>query len=188
MRIHTNRWELYETPIREALKAEQAAGRIAGHVTFKQLTRHRSRSHMAAYEIQLEAGERDRGRRAGNSGSYGAMRPEHDGYAATFDEWGWLLAAIYEIDPDLVVGAPAQPIYAGRADFHARTGFTYHPDLVAILADPAGDPYPVKQGRDLTGQRSRGRATVDAVRSYWPHKVAPRTPEWARAFRAGEVF
>ena len=183
MRIHSNRWELYETPILKALKAEKAAGRIAEHVTLKRLTKHRSRTHMAAYEIQLEADIRDRGRRAGNSGSYGAMRPEYDGYAATYDEWGWLLAALYEIDRDLLVGSATYPIYHSVFDFHAQTGNTYHPEL-ADMIDESGDPYPEKYGRELRGQRGRGRGIrVEG----WPGtKHAPRTAEWARAFRAGQ--
>lgn len=100
MRIHFT--ETHENPAAiayAALTECQAAGTVAGHVGFKTLTEHHGGPGFAyALEIQLEALTRDRGRRAGNSGSYGAG----ENYAATYDEWGFFLAALYRMDE----GAP----------------------------------------------------------------------------------
>ena len=103
-----------------ALQAEKMAGRIDAGVNFMTMTRHGSRTHANGFEIQLHANTRNNGRRAGNTGSYGAM-DAGDGYAATFDEWGWLIAALYAIDPDMVVGSPRTPVYAHAANFHHKT-------------------------------------------------------------------
>jgi hypothetical protein len=179
MRIHTNVIG-YTQQIRNALQAEKDAGRIAQHVTFKALTAHRSNSHRYAYEIQLEAAIRDNGRRAGNSGAYGAMQPEVDGYAATFDEWGWLLAALYEIDPHMIAGTLKTPIYADRVDFDYRTAFTYNPRELAATIREFGDPFPYVSGQAahtkrgyLEGRRGAGRVHYSAARAWNPHK--PRT-------------
>lgn len=173
--------------IRLELRVEQLAGRIASHVSFKTLAAHASRSHARAFEIQLEAEERDNGRRAGNSGSYGAMRPEVDGYAATYDEWGWLLAALYRLDPGMVVGTPKNPTYRDAEHFHEHTAWTYDPMrwLAYVLDWPTfadeRDPFPVVTGQAaktrrgyLEGRRGAGRVR-EIERAYWSHKVQPRT-------------
>lgn len=187
MRIHTDKI-LERATIVAALIEGKELGRIAEHVTFKRLTDHESRSHVVGWEIQLEASERDNGRRAGNSGSYGAMRPEVDGYAATFDEWGWLLAALFERDPGMVVGSPKHPTYANKADFDRKTALTYAPDaLLGYLVNAGYDPYPIVVGKAARTKRGyfvgrRGASRVDSQPSYWPGKVAPRTPDEVRAF------
>lgn len=187
MRIHTN---TIADPavIRQALAQQKGLGRIASHVTFKTLAGHRSQSHAYAYEIQLEAAVRDNGRRAGNSGSYGAMRPEYDGYAATFDEWGWLLTALYAIDPHMVVGTVKYPVYADRADFDHATGLTYNPEaLIQRINEDGADPYPIVTGRDgktvrgyMVGRRGANRS--DNPRGYWAHVERPRTVAEVTAF------
>lgn len=165
MRIYTNSRVIDEQVIHNALESEKKAGRIAPHVIFKTLSSHRSNRFDRAFEIQLEALERDNGRRAGNSGSYGAMRPEYDGYAATFDEWGWLLNALYEMDPYLVVGSPKSPIYRNREDFDEKTGLTYnYSEMLSMLRyeEEEGwedaDPYPFVLGRgSMRGRYGAGR-------------------------------
>ena len=185
MRIHTDNI-IQRTTVVAALNEGKELGRIAEHVTFKRLTDHESRSHVVGWEIQLEASERDNGRRAGNSGSYGAMRPEVDGYAATFDEW--LLAALFERDPGMVVGTVKLPVYANKADFDHRTALTYAPDaLLGYLTNAGYDPYPIVVGNAARTKRGyfvgrRGASRVDSQPSYWPGKVAPRTPDEVRAF------
>lgn len=192
MRIHTDR--LTVNDIRDALVAEQSKGRIAGHVSFKQLTRNGSRSHAQSYEVQLEARYRDNGHRAGNSGSYGAMRPEYDGFAATYDEWGWLLAALYRIDPDFIVGTAKYPIYSGAEQFHERTFLTYDPERLIAAIEADGDPYPLVTGRAsktkrgfMIGRRGADRASHETYRSYWGGKEQPRTVAEVREFAGLEV-
>lgn len=187
MRIHTNRIGYTQT-ITSALKEQKALGRIAGHVSFKTLEHRGSRTHHFAFGIQLQAEVRDSGRRAGNSGSYGAMNPKSDGYAATFDEWGWLLAALYEIDRDMVVGSPKRPTYANAVAFHRETAWTYAPDLLIDALENGDDPFPIVTGRAakakrgyMIGRRGADRQ-ADIGRPYWPHKVSPRTVDEVRAF------
>lgn len=168
MRIYTDSPDIDERYIRQSLENEKAAGRIAPHVGFKVLTRHSAREYARSFEIQLEAYERDNGRRAGNSGSYGAMSPEYDGYAATFDEWGWLLNALYEMDEYLVVGSPAHPVYDGRTSFDEKTGYTYnYSEMLRILQyeEEEGwqdsDPYPYVVGRGgLAGRYGANRCSM----------------------------
>jgi hypothetical protein len=199
MRIHTtiDSWE----KISDALTAEKAAGRIASHVYFKTLRAHRSTAKPYAYEVQLGAKIRDDGRRAGNTGSYGSMRPEIDDYAATYDEWGWLLAALYALDPWMTVGTPAHPVYADRENFDHKTAYTYNPaELLPLLeaghwptfvdADgyDGGDPYPYVTGRAAKSKRGYmiGRRGADrhddSYPAYLGRKLAPRTPAEVRAF------
>lgn len=188
MRIHTNSTMTWQQ-IHAALSEQQKLGRIARHVSFKTLDEHGSRTHRAAFEIQLEADERDNGRRAGNSGSYGALQPEHDGYAATYDEWGWLLAALFVIDNDMIVGTPRSPVYSGAENFHRRTAWTYDPERLIDALENGDDPFPILTGRAaktkrgyFLGRRGADRSTEDEIRSYWPHVVRPRTVDEVRAF------
>lgn len=53
----------------------------------------------------------------------GTRRPNHahsgavsDGYAASWTEWGWWLARVFERDPNARCG-----VYRGLDDFHAQT-------------------------------------------------------------------
>lgn len=152
-----------------ALDECKKAGAVAEHVSFKALTEHRSGGpgFMFALEVQLEAAYRDRGRRAGSSGSYGAMSHEYDNYAATYDEWGFFLAALYRMDG----AARCAPnfkrdsaVYYDADDFHFKTGRTYdatYPDYV----ENYGDEFPFRAGRNQVGRRGSGRLHVDS-----PHR------------------
>lgn len=188
MRIHTNTIESWE-PISDALTRQKNLGRIALHVSFKVLRQHRSNTRARAFEIQLEAHEQDNGRRAGNSGSYGAMRPEVDGYAATYDEWGWLLAALYELDRDMIVGSPKTPVYANAVAFHRKTAWSYAPEVLIDALENGDDPFPIVMGRGarakrgyMVGRRGADRFAEGDIRPYWTHKVQPRTVEEVREF------
>lgn len=185
MRIHTN-GIVREIDIRDALRGQIALGRIAKHVSFKTLDQHGSSVTPQAFEIQLEADERDCGRRAGNSGSYGAMRPESDGYAATYDEWGWLLRSLYLLDPNMIVGSPKHPTYANAQQFHRETAWTYDPESLIDALENGDDPFPFVTGRAaktkrgfFLGRRGAGRHGVEPS---WPHVVRPRTIEEVRAY------
>lgn len=188
MRIHTN-VIVSEADIYDALRGQIALGRIAPHVSFKTLARHGSRTHRAAWEIQLEAEERDNGRRAGNSGSYGAMQPESDGYAATYDEWGWLLRSLYLLDRDMIVGSLKHPVYSDDEDFHHRTAWTYDPERLIDALENGDDPFPILTGRAaktkrgyFLGRRGADRTTNDNFRRQWGHVVRPRTVDEVQAF------
>jgi hypothetical protein len=184
MRIHTARIP-NRLVITDALASQQAVGRIADHVTFKTLVQHRSTIHEFAFEVQLEAAVRDNGRRAGNSGSYGVMRPERDGYAATYDEWGWLLAALYRVDPYMHVGSASNPIYTDDEHFHDRTAWTYLPERLIPALTAYGDPFPYVSGRAAHTKRGHqigryGYGRSDSTRWGGVHK--PRDLDEYRAF------
>lgn len=55
-------------------------------------------------------------RRRTNSGNRGAGGY----YAATYDEWGWFLAVVFDADPTAKC-----EYYANRDDFHAKTNGKY---------------------------------------------------------------
>lgn len=118
MRIHTN---LTYSQMRDALSNSGAFW--AGYRT---LTEHKSSSHPRAFEVALTGSSNSRP----NSGTSGAS----DDYAATWDEWGAVMAAIFDADPDARMGGTAKrPVYADRDHFHFATGdrfrpVTYRPD------------------------------------------------------------
>lgn len=157
MRIHTN--NLTRADLVTALEAEIKAGRIADAVTFKVRTEHRSTVRARSYEVQLESFEPGQGRRVGNSGSYGAG----DNYAATFDEWGFFLAALFRVEKGLLVGTPRNPIYDGSDDFDDRTGMTYNAPRLLARIRRGYDPYPFTVGRSSNriGRLGSGRADAD---------------------------
>jgi len=187
MRIHSD--TLTANDVLNALGLEKEAGRIAHTVTFKVLTAHGSKTHAGAIEIQLESwGKEDGdGRRAGNSGSYGAG----EDYAATYSEWGWLLAALYRKDYRMVCGSVKNPVYEDGDDFNDKTGFTYAgKDMLEMLereerhGGGSGDPAPwVRKGARQKGREGAGRDDGRHA-SRWPslYRYAPRTAAEYRTF------
>lgn len=173
MRIHSNK--LSAMHIIHALQDEKIAGRIAFTVHFKTIEKKGSRTHANAFEIQLSSSEKEAGdgRRAGNSGAYGAG----DEYAATYDEWGFLLAALFELDLNAVVGSVKNPIYDGYGDFHKKTGLSYWRELADYL-ETGFDTYPYVSGKNSAGRRGYGRTRVAEYAKY-----EPRTADFARAFQ-----
>lgn len=191
MRIHfTEAHDHPESIAIAALTECQAAGTVAKHVRFKTLTARRGGPGFAyALEIQLEAAARDRGRRAGNSGSYGAMRPEYDGYAATYDEWGFFLAALYRLD-DKARCAPNFKrdiaTYYDAADFHEKTGRTYDPAYPDYV-ERHGDDYGYRRGRGYKGRRGAGRVHYDSTMTRYAVEDE-RTADFLRQLHAGEIL
>lgn len=186
MRLHTD--TLTDQDIRNALRAEINAGRIAPSVAFKTLTLHRSTSHARAFEVQLTSYDKSAGdgRRLGNSGSYGS--DDSGDYAATYDEWGWLIGALYALDESAVWGSVARPQYADREDFDYRTGLTYNPAVLLswLHTDEYGescDPYPYRSGRAAVGRRGAGRVRYDESRQTITYcTLDPRNAADYRAF------
>lgn len=186
MRIHTD-VIAYTGEIRRAFKAEQAADRIARHVELS-IEPHGSRQRAYAYEIRMTGHVRDRGRRVGNSGAYG---PLNDGtFAATYDEWGWLLAALYRLDGELLTGSAKHPVYADVDDFDHKTALTYNPLVLIQQIETLGaDPYPLVMGAGRKsakgyqiGRAGWGRHAIEDVKPYWPYTNRPRTIEEIAAF------
>ena len=74
----------------------------------------RPRTH--AWKVQLgRAGSR----RPFNSGTFGA---DGEG-AASWDDWGWFLSALYQRDPQMIAGGTG--LYKDAGDFHAKTHDTF---------------------------------------------------------------
>lgn len=168
-----------------ALNECQQAGTIAKHVTFKALSSHNRKGTGSALEVQLEASESDRGRRSGNSGSYGAM--SNGTYAATYDEWGFFLAALYRhAGSDLICGTPKHPVYADEEDFHFKTGRTYDPAYVDYVG-MYGDDYLYRGGRNQMGRRGAGRVHYDNPYTRYTTED-PRTADFLRDLQAGKTF
>lgn len=177
----------------DALNECQDAGTIARHVWFKTITEHRSGGDgfIFALEVQLETSERDRGRRAGNSGSYGASTGwGGDGsYTATYDEWGFFLAALYRRDPKMRCAPNFKRDYAqyyDAEDFHHKTGRTYDPAYIDYVGQ-YGDDFMYRSGRNQIGRRGAGRVRYDSSATRLA-KEDPRDAAWLRDFHAGEVF
>lgn len=188
MRIHTDSTQITIPVIRGILQGQKDLGRIAPSVGFKILDEHKSKTHLQAFEIQLEAYAPGQGRRMGNSGSYGAGRD----YAATYDEWGWLLAGMYKLDAAMVCGATQHPAYADRASFHEITGETYSPEsLVLVLSeDPEDDPYPYVFGRGGLGRYGYGRSDGGSmfgrpVYSGWYRDLDDAVDRWKAGKKQG---
>lgn len=61
-------------------------------------------------------------------------------YAASWDQWGVLLANLFAIDPDMVVGSVKHPTYDGAEHFHRLTDGRFR-DVVTLddLPDFHGD-------------------------------------------------
>lgn len=103
MRIHTNNLDTGDAA--RILYALQRAGLVADHLHFHVLEQHGSRKRDHALEVQLGTYTKVPGdlRSWKNSGTRGA---ESEGwgegvYAATYDEWGYFLAALYLADSEL---------------------------------------------------------------------------------------
>ena len=176
MRLHSDK--LTEQDLHDALRTEKEIGRIAESVTFKVLDSHGSKSHARAFEVQLEswAQVKGDGRRVGNSGSYGAM--SGGDYAATFDEWGWFLAALYRVDQDMICGSAKNPVYEGSLDYAMKTAETYTLGALVEQLDAGCDPYPWVY-RARVGRYGAGR--FDQNR-YGVYTFKPRDAKWYRKF------
>jgi hypothetical protein len=88
-------------------------------VTF---TERGSRSHSRAYDVILSGESRYR-TNAGTSGGYDMP------HAATWDQWGIFLAALYAVDPTVKSWA-----YDGTDDFHHKTADRFH--TVTSISQP----------------------------------------------------
>lgn len=104
MRLHTSR-------IASQLEIYEATKGLDG--VYAEVTAHGSRSKEYAYEVSLEGN----GYRK-NTGLYGAA----ENFAATWDEWGVVIARLFDLDPDAFWGTAKRPTYANAEDFHRATG------------------------------------------------------------------
>ena len=158
MQLHTS---LTGTQVKAALTRAQRAGLITADVEFVAWSAHGSRTHPHAFEVQLgtenkhslppgtvdQHGKRMHVRRYKNSGSRGATSSWFWGesvWAATWHEWGWFIAAVFDADPGARFGSnPARARYPwgyfSPADFNAKTSWQFA-DLTRLHAIPAEPP------------------------------------------------
>ena len=151
MRLHTS---LTADDLFDALNYAKQAGRITRDVTFDPITAYRSQTHPRAYEIQLGAsqggslpadytnqyGKRQKCRRTRNGNYTGELR-----FAATWHEWGWFIAKVFEMDPSARWGANATAknhygLYAGYqsvADFRVKTDYQFNDEEDALRKQKA---------------------------------------------------
>ena len=137
MKLHTS---LNETEVHAALTRAQLAGHVTPDVHFPVYAQERSQTHPYGYEIQLgtynqhslpdgtkdQYGKTMRVRRFKNSGGSGASNV----YAATWHEWGWFMAEVFQADPNARWGGNPDKSrrpeyvygYASLSDFNAKTG------------------------------------------------------------------
>lgn len=123
MKFHSD--TLTTSDIRDALKAAKAKGNVDDLVEFMILEPKGSRTRSNGFEIRLEwLGEKQRGdgRHWTNSGKSGANSYGNGNgtYAATYDEWGWFIAELFDMDADAVFGT-----YKGYGGFHADTRYKF---------------------------------------------------------------
>jgi hypothetical protein len=126
MRIHTN------------LTAEDfgqlvAAPKLKADVYMERWYEYGSRSRARAFDVilrGLHSTTRDGIKRRRPNLGASRDRDYTDQWAATHDEWGWFLAALFEADPTATCYA-----YDGRDDFHEKTMGDYLPDPRVLPTD-----------------------------------------------------
>ena len=108
MRLHTDK------PDQVIGAIHDASARLDGvYATF---SRHGSRSRAGAVELSLEGNGYPV-----NTGARGAGTK----IGATWDEWGVVLAAVFDADPEAFAGSQQHPVYAGAEDFARKTCYRF---------------------------------------------------------------
>lgn len=110
MRIHTNDPDAVLDTIHGTTRKM--------HGVSANITKHGSRSRTGAIELKL-TGTSNRRVNAGTARNIDRFNLP---YAATYDEWGVVLAAIFEADPDAFAGSAKNPVYRDFDHFHYATG------------------------------------------------------------------
>jgi hypothetical protein len=154
MRLHTS---LGIAEVSWALSRAKRKGRIAADVQFTRLDPHTSRTHERAFEVQLGVPKclPYRPLPAGTVNQYGKPQKTRrttngyaNAYAATWGEWGWFIAEVFDVNPAARWGTnPARSAnpwgYAGLVDFDEKTDYQF------VLEDD--EPYPpVPESAPLT--------------------------------------
>lgn len=116
MRIHTNDPQSARQAVQDALKVLPGVDAT--------VSLHRSRSRRGAVNLTLTGSDGRTGHRV-NSGVRGAGWQG----AASWDEWGVVLAFIFNVDPDAFV----KGVYADADDFHDRTADRF--EALALPSD-----------------------------------------------------
>jgi hypothetical protein len=124
MKLHTD--YLSARDIANALFSAQDSGLVSKMIHFTQFASEGSRSRKYGYLVQLGSDVQEtvedslhkapHKRFYKNSGQYGASSV----WAATYDEWGWFISALFLLDSDAIFG-----YYKNAADFHEKTDYKF---------------------------------------------------------------
>jgi hypothetical protein len=115
MRLHSNiltAADVYAATISRGMRGVYAEVATVG-----------SRSHARALDVHLSGTS---SRRTNPGASYPSREGAGIDYAATWDEWGMVMATLYAIDPAAVWGSVKRPTYANADHFHYVTGGRFH--------------------------------------------------------------
>jgi hypothetical protein len=118
MKLHT---KLTKDEIRQALFHVQYDGpvpSVSGDVQFVRFDPEPSRSHPFGYHIRL--GSYNPWLAGGKRRHRLNFWPDDSAYAASYDEWGYFIAELFELDPDAKFG-----YYKGRDDFDSQTNWKF---------------------------------------------------------------
>jgi hypothetical protein len=117
MKLHSD--YLKENDVFMALRNTRDSGLMQDTIGFTQFAFEGSRSHRVGYLIQLgtydQIMEDGKKRHYKNSG-YSGADSDSSLWAATYDEWGWFISAIFTLDPDAKFG-----YYKNAKHFHEMT-------------------------------------------------------------------
>jgi hypothetical protein len=119
MKLHSD--ILTESDVRDALDRAKQRGHVDRLVIFDVLEVKGSRTRKNGFEVHLEwlgTKVKGDGRRWTNTGQRGADTGGM--YAATYDEWGWFIAELFDKDENAVFGQ-----YKGLDHFNTYTKYAY---------------------------------------------------------------
>ena len=132
MKLHT---KLDIGEVYNSLIVTKARELMTEDIFFHQLIEQPSKSHPHGFIIQLATTDQQSGpknsRYYKNTGKRGAHsetglgRADESLWAATYDEWGWFIADLFERDPGASFGH-----YKTAAKFHEMTKNKYHLDSI----------------------------------------------------------
>jgi hypothetical protein len=174
-----------EAQVRAALQRGKDRGIISQTVFFDRLRRFKpqasgptARAIRTGFDVILQAWPDGLHGRRSNTGYAGGSR---DSLAATYDEWGHFIAALYELDPDAQIGQ-----YADRQHFNEITGDSYDPKTFTedFAACDGHDPYPFVLGSVSNGRSGRVGAGRDDGDSRYMQRDYDAAVEW---FEAGNL-
>jgi hypothetical protein len=124
MKLHT---KLSIQDVYDSLVVTKARGLMTEDVHFHQFTEQKSRSHPNGFIIQLGTYDQKSGptnsryyKNTGKRGASSGTNVEESVWAATYDEWGWFIADLFDRDPDASFGH-----YKTRALFDQMTKGKY---------------------------------------------------------------
>ena len=109
MRIHSDIITWDDLHVARAAAIQHGEGFVYLHTKT-----HGSRKRDHAFEVGLE-GDGTTNKRRRNPGT-SQDRSRQDEYAATHDQWGWFLASLFRVDPNMT-----SVYYDGATEFHTKT-------------------------------------------------------------------